>query len=333
MKITVLGSGSWGTALALVLLKNQHEVTLWGYREKQILTIKELKINPLLPNCPLPAHLKLTSSMSETAEADVIIMAVPSFAVRETAKHLKKYISEGTIIVNVSKGLEKESFLRLSQVIASEIPQCPVVVLTGPSHAEEVGCGMPTGVVVAADHPDHSNLIQDLFMNSRFRVYTSNDKLGVELCGALKNVMAICAGCTEGLGHGDNTNAMMITRGLAEMARLGVALGAKRETFNGLAGIGDLIVTCTSIHSRNRRFGILIGQGKTLAEAKDLAGGVVEGYYAVETACALAKSVGVEMPIAEGAYLVMFQEKSPLTVLEQLMLRAKRSEDDTVWQE
>lgn len=333
MKITVLGSGSWGTALSLVLLENGHQVTLWGYREDQIKAMAETRVNPLLPNLTLPETLALTATMEHLSDSSVIVMAVPSFAVRETAKELQKYITPGTIIVTVSKGIEKESFLRLSQVIESEVKGCPVAVLSGPSHAEEVTCGSPTGVVVAADHLEHSHLVQDLFMNSKFRVYTSDDKLGVELCGALKNVMAICAGCTEGIGHGDNTNAMMITRGLAEMARLGVALGAKRETFNGLAGIGDLIVTCTSMHSRNRRFGILIGQGKTLEEAKELAGGVVEGAYATATACALAKSVGIEMPIAQGAYTVMFEATSPGTVIEQLMLRAKRSEEDVIWQQ
>lgn len=333
MKITVLGSGGWGTALALVLVENKHEVQLWSYREEQVLAMEKTRLNPMLPNCPLPPTLTLTASMDQVSHSQVVVMAVPSFAVRETAKELNKHIKPGTIIVNVSKGIEKDTFLRLSQVIESEIPSCPVAVLSGPSHAEEVGCGTPTGVVVAADHPDHQLLVQDLFMNSQFRVYTSEDKLGIELCGALKNVMAICAGCTEGIGHGDNTNAMMITRGLAEMARLGVALGAKRDTFNGLAGVGDLIVTCTSPHSRNRRFGILIGQGKSIEEAKAQAGGVVEGYYATATACALAKSVNVEMPIAQGAFMVMFEEKDPITVLRQLMLRAKRSEEDTVWQQ
>ncbi len=333
MNVTILGSGGWGTALASVLVKNKHQVHLWSYREDQVRAMEQTRKNPMLPNCPLPPELNLTASMEQVANSQVVVMAVPSFAIRDTAKQLKPYISPDTIIVNVSKGIEKNTFLRLSQVIESEIPTCPVAVLSGPSHAEEVGCGTPTGVVVAADCPEHSLLIQDLFMNSRFRVYTSEDKLGIELCGALKNVMAICAGCTEGIGHGDNTNAMMITRGLAEMARLGVALGAKRDTFNGLAGVGDLIVTCTSPHSRNRRFGILIGQGKTLEEAQAQAGGVVEGYYATETACALAKSVNVEMPIAQGAFKVMFEEKDPVTVLSQLMLRAKRSEEDTVWQQ
>lgn len=333
MNITILGGGGWGTALALVLLKNNHQVHLWCYRQDQVDSMTETKVNPMLPNCPLPQELNLTASMEVVAESDMVVMAVPSFAVRDTAKELCKHIKPGTIITNVSKGIEKDSFLRLSQVIESEIPHCPVAVLSGPSHAEEVGCGTPTGVVVATDSPEHGLLIQDLFMNAKFRVYTSADKLGVELCGALKNVMAICAGYTEGIGHGDNTNAMMITRGLAEMARLGVALGAKRETFNGLAGMGDLIVTCTSPHSRNRRFGILLGQGKSIDQAKSQAGGVVEGYYATATACALAKSVNVEIPIAQGAYSVMFDQKDPLTVVEQLMLRAKRSEEDMVWQQ
>lgn len=331
MKIMVVGAGSWGTALALVLIENGHQVILWSYKQEQVDAIEKTRCNPMLSPKLLPESLEVTGDLSQVTQCTGVIMAVPSFAIRNTAKMLNQYIKPNTIIVNVAKGIEKESFLRLSQVIESEIPLCPVVVLTGPSHAEEVGEGKPTGVVVAGDNPQHCEWVQDLFMNSKFRVYTSEDKIGVELCGALKNIMAICAGCCEGIGHGDNTNAMMITRGLAEMARLGVALGAKRETFNGLAGVGDLIVTCTSRHSRNRRFGIALGQGKTAEEAQELAGGVVEGYYAVTTACALAKSLGIEMPLAHGASLVLSGQQNPRMVEEQLMLRAKRAEEDIMW--
>lgn len=329
----VLGSGGWGTALTLVLLENGHNVTLWSHREAQTKTMRETGKNPMLPDISLPSSLQFTSTMDSVGNCGVVIMAVPSFAVRETSQKLSGHIKANTVIVTVSKGIEPDSFLRLSQVIESEIPNCPVVALSGPSHAEEVANNIPTGVVVAADSPIHSQLVQDLFMNPKFRVYTSDDKMGTELCGALKNVMAVCAGCCDGLGYGDNTKAMLVTRGLAEMARLGVALGAKKETFNGLAGIGDLIVTCTSMHSRNRRFGIMLGEGKTIDQAKELVGGVVEGCYASATACALAKTVHVEMPIAEAAYAVLCGTATPIKALDTLMMRAKRSEEDAIWQE
>ncbi|MFI3255230.1 MAG: NAD(P)H-dependent glycerol-3-phosphate dehydrogenase [Eubacteriales bacterium] len=331
MKITVVGSGSWGTALSLVLVKNGNDVTLWGFDEKQIENMRKTRENPLLSGVNLPETLALTTDLMSCQDSGVVVLAVPSFAVRETAKKLKDILKEGTVIVSVSKGIEKDSFLRLSQVIEEEVPQCPVVVLSGPSHAEEVGAGKATGLVVAAEEQVHGEMIQDLFMNSKFRVYTSYDKIGTELGAAFKNIMAICVGFSEGVAPSDNTKAMLMTRGLAEMARLGVSLGAKRDTFNGLAGVGDLIVTCTSDHSRNRRFGILIGQGKTLEEAQKLAGGVVEGYYATATAYALGKSAGVELPIVGAAYQVMFEGKQPLAVMEGLMLRAKRSEEDPVW--
>lgn len=332
MKITVLGGGGWGTALAIVLVENQHEVTLWSHKSEHTQLMKETSQNPMLPGITLPSSLQFTSELTSISESDVIVFAVPSFAIRETAKKIASHAKEGTVIINVSKGIERDSFLRLSQVISSELPQCPVTVLSGPSHAEEVAKQIPTGVVVAANEPKYSNMIQDLFMNPRFRVYTSDDMIGTELCGALKNVMALCAGCCDGLGHGDNTKAMLITRGLAEMARLGVALGAKRETFNGLAGIGDLIVTCTSMHSRNRRFGMLLGEGLTVQQAKDQVGAVVEGCYATETALKLSQSVGVEMPIVQGAYEVLHNNLDSHSVLEKLMSRAKRAEEETIWQ-
>lgn len=333
MKIMVLGSGGWGTALALVLTQNKHQVSLWSYRPEQIEQMKQTRENPMLPSVALPSELTFTSDISGVAHCGAVVIAVPSFAVRETAKKLAPFIKPHTIIINVSKGIEPESFLRLSQVIESEIPHCPVVVLSGPSHAEEVGQKLPTGVVVAADSNTHSQLVQDLFMNTEFRVYTSADKIGTELSGAMKNVLAICTGFCDGIGYGDNTKAMLMTRGLAEMARLGVALGAKRETFNGLAGVGDLIVTCTSMHSRNRRLGIALGEGKTLEDAKSTVGGVVEGYYATATAWALAQSLNVEMPITQGAYQVLYQSAPPESTLKQLMVRAKRSEEEEIWKE
>lgn len=333
MQVTILGSGSWGTALSLVLLENGHKVSLWSYKKEQANAMRESRINPLLSGNILPPELNISHSLEELSQSSVVIFAVPSFAIRELAAQVKPYISPNTVLVTVSKGIEKGSFLRLSQVIESEIPNTPVVVLSGPSHAEEVGQGMPTGLVAASDQLVHGELIQDIFMNSYIRVYTSKDKMGTELCGAFKNIMAICVGFCDGMQSGDNTKAMLMTRGLAEMARLGVALGANRETFNGLAGVGDLIVTCTSPHSRNRRFGIAMGEGATAEEAKAQAGGVVEGYYATATAFALAESVGIEIPIVQGAYEVLFHGKQPLMIMEKLMLRAKRSEEDPIWQQ
>ena len=263
MKITVLGSGGWGTALALLLLENGNDVTLWSYHQAESDTLRTTHENPLLKGVVIPEEMKFTCDLAAVKGCGLVVMATPSFAVRSTAAQVKDLLDPGTIVVSVSKGIEKDSSLRLSQVIQAEIgDKCPVVVLSGPSHAEEVGRHIPTGVVAAADDPKIAEQVQDLFMNQRFRVYTSDDKIGTEICAALKNIIALCAGCCDGMGCGDNTKALLMTRGLAEMARLGVALGGKKETFTGLAGVGDLIVTCCSMHSRNRRCGILIGQGK-----------------------------------------------------------------------
>ena len=260
------------------------------------------------------------------------MVATPSFAVRSTAARLRELADPGTILVSVSKGIEKDSSLRLSQVIEEEVgDKCPVVVLSGPSHAEEVGRHIATGVVAAADDLAVAEQVQALFMNPRFRVYTSDDKVGTEICAALKNVIALCAGVCDGMGAGDNTKALLMTRGLAEMARLGVALGGKKESFTGLAGTGDLIVTCCSMHSRNRRCGILIGQGKPVDEAIKEIGAVVEGYYAAANACALASKVGVEMPIAQAAYQVLYEGRPVHGVVDSLMGRAKRSELEESW--
>ena len=260
MKITVLGSGAWGTALALLLLENGHDVTLWSYTEEESKVLRETRENPMLKGVPLPEEMHFTTDMACVKGCDLVVVATPSFAVRSTAAKLKELADPGTILVSVSKGIEKNTSLRLSQVIEEEVEgKCPVVVLSGPSHAEEVGRHIPTGVVAAADDLEIAQKVQDVFMNQRFRVYTSDDKVGTEICAALKNVVALCAGVCDGMGAGDNTKALLMTRGLAEMARLGVALGGKKESFTGLAGTGDLIVTCCSMHSRNRRCGILIG--------------------------------------------------------------------------
>ncbi len=332
MKITVVGSGGWGTALALLLLENRNDVTLWSYDEAESRVLRETRENPMLKGVPLPDELKFTTDLSAVKGCGVVVVATPSFAVRATAAQLKGLVDPGTILVSVSKGIEKDSSLRLSQVIEEEMGgKCPVVVLSGPSHAEEVGRRIPTGVVAAADDLKVAQQVQDLFMNGRFRVYTSDDRVGTEICAALKNIIALCAGCCDGMGYGDNTKALLMTRGLAEMARLGVALGGKKESFTGLTGVGDLIVTCCSMHSRNRRCGILIGQGKPVEEAIREIGAVVEGYYAAATAQTLARKTGVEMPIAQAAYEVLYQGRDAHSVVTDLMSRAKRSEHDESW--
>lgn len=332
MKVTVLGSGAWGTALAMLLLENGNEVTLWSFSEDECKVLRETRENPMLKGVQLPESMKLTTDMEAVKGCELVVVATPSFAVRSTAAKLKELADEGTILVSVSKGIEKDTSLRLSQVIEEEVgDRCHVVVLSGPSHAEEVGRGIPTGVVLAADNLEIAEKVQDAFMNTRFRVYTSDDKVGTEICAALKNVIALCAGCCDGMGYGDNTKALLMTRGMAEIARLGVALGGRKETFTGLAGMGDLIVTCCSMHSRNRRCGILIGQGKPVEEAIREIGAVVEGYYAAANARALAQKAQVEMPIAQAAYEVLYEGRDIRMVMEPLMTRAKRSEIDESW--
>ena len=332
MKIAVLGSGGWGTALAMLLEENGHQVTLWSYLEQESKQLQTTGENPLLPGVQLPAGLSYTWDLDCVVDSDVVVMATPSFGVRSTAEQIAHRLSPGTILVSVSKGIEKGTFLRMSQIIREATgDRFPVVALSGPSHAEEVARKVPTAVVSA--HPDRAvaERVQDLFLNDHFRVYSSSDVVGVELGAALKNVMALCTGCCTGMEYGDNTKAMLMTRGLAEMARLGVALGGRRETFAGLAGMGDLIVTCTSLNSRNYRAGILIGQGVPVSEAIAKIGAVVEGYYAVDAARALAQKVGVEMPITEAAYEVLYQGRDPREAILTLMRREKRHEIEETW--
>ena len=332
MKITVLGSGAWGTALSLLLLENGHDVTLWSYTQEESQVLRDTHENPMLKGVALPEALKLTTDMEVVKGCGLVVLATPSFAIRSTAARLRELVDPNTILVSVSKGIEKDSSLRLSQVIEQEMDgKCPVVVLSGPSHAEEVGRRIPTGVVAAADDQELARKVQDVFMNQRFRVYTSDDKVGTEICAALKNIIALCAGCCDGMGYGDNTKALLMTRGLAEMARLGVALGGKKDSFTGLAGVGDLIVTCCSMHSRNRRCGILIGKGTPVEQAVKEIGAVVEGYYAAANARTLAQKAGVEMPIAQAAYEVLYEGRDVHGVVTDLMTRAKRSEHDESW--
>lgn len=328
MRAAVIGSGAWGTALALALLGNGHEVALWSYTEQESAVLRGKRENPMLPGVALPDGLELTTDLHCVDGCGAVVLATPSFAVRGTARQMKDRLAPGTPVILVSKGIEKDSSLLLHQVVEEEIGgRCPVVVLSGPSHAEEVGQGVPTAVVVACEDRAAALLAQDLFMSCRLRIYTSPDIVGVEIGAALKNVIALCAGCCDGMGFGDNTKAMLMTRGLTEIARLGVALGARKETFAGLAGVGDLIVTCTSMHSRNRRAGILIGQGRTAQQAMDeLGGAVVEGYYAAASAKQLSDRAGVEMPITAGAYEVLYRGADPRRVLERLMARERRDE-------
>lgn len=332
MNITVLGSGGWGTALALLLLENGHNVTLWSYDPKELAVLQESRENPMLKGVPLPPELKLTGDMACVKGCGAVVIATPSFAVRQTAQKLAPLVEDGTVLVSVSKGIEQDTSLRLSQVIEKEtLSRCPVVVLSGPSHAEEVGRKVPTAVVAAGISQSATELVQNLFMSPRFRVYASPDVVGVELGAALKNVIALCAGCCDGMNCGDNTKAALMTRGLTEMARLGVALGAHSETFAGLAGVGDLIVTCTSMHSRNRRAGILIGQGVPVEEALKRAGGVVEGYYAVAAAKELADRLLVELPITQAAYEVLYEDRDAHTAVEELMGRSRKHEIEQNW--
>ena len=332
MKVAVLGSGGWGTALAMVLADNGHQVTLWSFFEEESRTLKETLTNPLLPEVTLPANIEYTWDLSCVAGQEVVVMATPSFGVRSTAGQIKQYLTPDMTIVSVSKGIEKGTSLRLTQVIQEETGNiCPVVALSGPSHAEEVARKVPTGVVSACPDRAAAEKIQDLFLNERFRVYSSSDIVGVELGAALKNVMALCSGTITGMGYGDNTKAMLMTRGLTEVARLCVALGGRKDTMAGLAGMGDLIVTCTSLNSRNYRAGILIGQGTPVQEAIESIGAVVEGYYAVDSACELAAAVGVEMPIAQAAYQVLYQGRPPQEVVTELMHRKKSHEVEEGW--
>ena len=322
-KAGVIGSGSWGTALARVLSKNGHEVTLWSRRMLR----EERENKSKLPGVKLPDDILCTTDLEQTVEGkDILVLATASPSIRSMAKKMAPYVAAGQLIVDVSKGIEESTLMILTDVIAQEIPQCRAAVLSGPSHAEEVGRDIPTTVVAGAKDRETAEYIQNLFMNKVFRVYTSPDMLGIELGGALKNVIALAAGAADGLGCGDNTKAALITRGIAEMSRLGVAMGGHIETFNGLTGIGDLIVTCASMHSRNRRAGILIGQGKTMQEAMDEVKMVVEGVNSAKAAKTLAEKYGIDMPIVQEVNQVLFEDKPAREALADLMLRDKKIE-------
>ncbi len=331
MEVTMLGSGAWGTALANLLCDNGHTVHLWNRSPERAAEMTATRINPRLQGIGLHEKMDITASLSCVERSDMVVFATPSFAIRQTAAMVKDHLRPEAILVSVTKGIEPESGIRMTQIIQQETG-CIAGALSGPSHAEEVGRGVPTGCVAACTEMSVAETIQDTFMNDVFRVYASCDVVGVELSAAMKNVIALCAGISDGLGLGDNTKALLVTRGLTELARLGIALGGRQETFAGLAGVGDIIVTCTSMHSRNRRAGILIGQGMPVEKAMQQVGAVVEGYYAAKSAYELAEKTGVEMPIAREAYAVLYEKKDPARTIQTLMSRDKKREfEDSRW--
>ncbi len=331
MKVAVISSGAWGTALAIQLCKCGHDVTMWTFEKELIPEMETTRRNPRLPNAVLPDNLKISGDYACAQGCPLVVMASPSFPMRSVCRGVAPFLDEGCIVVSVTKGLEQGTQKRMSEIVAEETHR-DVVVLTGPSHAEEVALEVPTGLLAASENKAHAEFVQNAFMSDSFRVYTSPDPVGAELGAALKNVIALCAGITDGLGCGDNAKAMLMTRGLTETARLGVSLGAQKETFAGLAGVGDLIVTCTSMHSRNRRAGILIGQGKDAQTAMKEVGAVVEGYYAAKSAYELGKAKGIDMPITEAAYKVLYENMNVKDVFLGLMTRRRKSEsEDPGW--
>lgn len=326
--IGVLGAGSWGIALAKLLTDNGHSVTVWSALEDEIKMLKESREHKdKLPGVILPDSMLFTSDLEEAVVGkEVLVMAVPSIFVRSTAAKLNGIYKEDQIIVNVGKGIEENTLLTLSDIIQDEIKNARVAVLSGPSHAEEVGRGIPTTIVVGSKKRSDAEKLQKIFMSQVFRVYTSPDVLGIEVGAALKNVVALAAGIADGLGYGDNTKAALITRGMAEITRLGVKMGGKKETFYGLSGVGDLIVTCASMHSRNRRAGILLGKGYTLEEATAEVKMVVEGVNSAKAALQLSKKYGVDMPIVEQVNKILFENKNAAEAVNDLMIRDARIE-------
>ncbi len=327
-EIGIIGAGSWGIALAKNLASNGHKVTIWSIMEEEINMLKEHREHlDKLPGVKLPETTEFTCDIREAVVGkDMLVLAVPSIFTRSTAKAMAPYVADGQIVVCVAKGIEDETLLTISEVVEDEIENADVAVFCGPSHAEEVGIGLPTTIVAGAKTRETAELVQDTFMNETLRVYTSPDVLGMELGGSLKNVIALAAGMADGLGYGDNTKAALITRGIAEISRLAVAMGAKPETLNGLTGIGDLIVTCQSKHSRNRRAGMLMGQGMTMEEATKEVKMVVEGVYSAKAALTLARKYDVVLPIIEEVNKVLFENKPAKEAVTDLMLREKRSE-------
>lgn len=335
-KVGVLGAGSWGTALAVLLHDNGHDVTIWSIDPKEVEMLSEKREHlSKLPGVHIPDEIEITNEMEDAIkEKDFMVLAVPSIFTRGTAAKMRSYVADGQIIVDVAKGIEEDTLMTLSQQIRQEIPQADVAVLSGPTHAEEVGRRLPTSCVIAAKTRKTAEYLQSMFNSKVFRVYTSPDMLGVELGGSLKNVIALAAGIADGLGYGDNTKAALITRGIVEIGKLGVKMGGKIESFSGLAGIGDLIVTCASVHSRNRKAGYLMGQGKSMEEAMKEVNMVVEGVYSAKAAAKLAQKYEVPMPIVDEINQVLFEGKDPKKAVDDLMLRESKMESsDLLWEE
>lgn len=334
--VSVLGAGSWGTALSVLLSDNGHQVTIWSIDENEVKMLDEKREHESkLPGVKLAEDIAITGDLESAVRGrDFLVLAVPSPFTRATAKKMSPFVADGQIIVDVAKGIEESTLMTLSEQIRQEIPQADVAVLSGPSHAEEVGRKLPTTCVIGARSKKTAEYLQAAFISKVFRVYTSPDILGIELGGSLKNVIALAAGIADGLGYGDNTKAALITRGIAEIARLGMKMGGKIESFTGLTGIGDLIVTCASVHSRNRRAGYLIGQGMSMQAAMDEVKMVVEGVYSAKAAAKLARKYGVSMPIVDEVNAVLFGGKSPADAVDDLMQRESRRESGSLqWDE
>lgn len=331
-KISMLGCGGWGSAVAIMLAREGHNVSLWSYFPKEIEILRrDREHKKLLPGIIFPDNIELTTSLDCLKDSEFVVLAVPSVGMRTVCEELSGKIPDEAVVVNISKGLEQGTLYRLSEVITEVLNPKKFAVMCGPSHAEEVARSVPTANVVSSDNIEIAEYVQDTFMNPHFRIYTSEDMAGAEYGAALKNVIALCAGICDGMGYGDNTKAALMTRGIAEMARLGVAHGAKLETFSGLTGIGDLIVTCTSMHSRNRRAGILIGQGHSVEDALATVNMVVEGYTTTKAAYELGLRSGVEMPITNEAYKVLYEGKDPKVAIDALMRRSKKHEVEELY--
>lgn len=335
-KIGVIGAGSWGTALALLLHGNGHQVTLWSHRETEAEKIRAARHHETkLAGIYIPREIAITSSLEEAVSGkDICIIVVPSACVRDTAMRMRPYVAPGMLLVSASKGIEEATLRTMSSILEEVLPETVCAVLSGPSHAEEVAKGLPTTCVIGARREPAARYLQKIFMSSCFRVYISPDVVGIELGGALKNVIALAAGIADGMGYGDNAKAALITRGMVEISRLGTRLGGRQETFSGLTGMGDLIVTCASMHSRNRRAGILLGKGYTMEEAMREVNMVVEGVYSAKAAVRLAQTCGIEMPIIEQVNQVLFEGKDPHDAVSELMLRDSKIENSLLpWED
>ncbi len=334
-KVSILGAGAWGTAIGILLAQNGHDVLIWSALKSEVELLRnERELKDKLPGAILPDSIEITDNLEESLKGmDLVVFAVASPFVRKTANIARPFVADNQIIVNVAKGIEESTLFTLTDILKEEIPNADIAVLSGPSHAEEVSRGIPTTCVVGADSKKTACFIQDVFMSERFRVYTSPDVIGIELGGSLKNVIALAAGVVDGLGYGDNTKAALMTRGIAEISRLGVAMGGKMETFSGLSGVGDLFVTCTSLHSRNRKAGYLIGKGYTMEDAMKEVNQIVEGVFSAKAALSLAQKFNIEMPIVEQINLVLFENKSAEDAVNDLLLRDKRREySELIWE-